>query len=259
MDDVLERPAYVGFIGVVYGFRLETSGEFRYVGMTSTSIRRRTQQHFKNAAAGRKTAFYDWLRKASEQHVYVESLEVVTSSLDDLARSEVAWIERLKAGGHRLLNLAEGGKGPNGYVWTGEQRKAAAIRATGRPGLHRFGPDSPMFGKHHSEEQKARWSEIRKGSITGEKNPNYGKFGQDHPGYGHTMSAESKAALAEQRRGAGNPNFGKSPSAETREKVSISLHRFHHTNKGVVKPECRHCVDDAAQSPTPPTGENPNG
>ena len=249
---------YIGFIGVIYGFRTEASREFRYVGMTTASIRRRTQQHFKNAESGRKTPFYDWLRKADASTIYVESLEVVTSELDDLADAEVEWISRLRAGGHRLLNLADGGKGPNGHSWTAEQREAARIRSTGRAGLHRFGPDAPMFGKHHSDEQRARWSEQRKGSNAGDLNPNYGKFGPNHPSFGRSMSAESRARLSEQKRGELNPNFGKTASMETRAKRSKSLHVFHHTNKGISKPECRHCIADAAENPTPPTGEHPN-
>jgi len=247
-------------VGVVYGVRLETSAEYRYVGLTTTSMRRRTQQHFKKAESGIKIPFYDWLRKVPQELVYVESLQVVTSTLEDLGKAEIAWIAKLRERGDRLLNISDGGLGPTGVIWTEEQREAARIRSTGRPGVSRFGADAPMFGRSHTEEQKARWSEMRKGTNSGADNPNFGKFGPDHPGFGHTMSAESRARLSEQRRGALNPNFGKTASAESLAKRSAaqkgipkpvsarSAHTRYHTNKGVVKPDCKYCVEDAAQN-----------
>ena len=248
-----------GFIGVVYGVRLETSPEYRYVGLTTASVRRRTQQHFKNAESGIKNPFYDWLRKAPEPLVYVAVLQVVTTDLQDLGQAEIDWIARLRESGDRLLNLSEGGLGPTGVTWAAEQRDAARIRATGRPGLSRPGPENPFFGRNHSEEQKASWRESRRGSNTGAENANFGKFGAEHPSFGHVMSAESRARLSVQKSGALNPNFGKTPSAEVRAKLSAatkgipqpksarSAHTRHHTNKDVIKPDCKYCVEDAAQ------------
>jgi hypothetical protein len=58
------------------------------------------------------------------------------------------------------------------------------------------------------------------------------------------------------RRGELNPNFGKTASDETRAKMSAvrkgrpmpssvrSAHTRHHTNKGVFKETCQHCIDD---------------
>lgn len=245
------------FIGCVYAFRTYDNSEFRYVGMTTSSVTVRERQHFKTAASGRRTPFYDWLRKQGRENAIAVPMEVFTSHLDDLAMAEQTWISQLRQEGHRLLNLSDGGKGPNGHIWTEEQRKAAGDRARGRPtGVHRLGPDSPRWGRTHSDEQKAKWSEMRKGTNIGPENPNFGKFGPDHPSYGHTMSAESRERLSEMRRGELNPNFGKKASDETRAKMSAarkgrpmpsserSAHTRHHTNKGVFKETCRHCVDD---------------
>lgn len=157
MSEAIEvvRPVWKPFIGVIYGFRLMGSAEFRYVGLTTTSMRRRTQQHFKKAAADVKNPFYDWLRKHDESEIFVQSLEVVTSYPADLGVAEKRWIELFHAEGHRLLNLTEGGLGPTGYVWTDEQRKAAGDRARGRPtGISRKGPDSPAWGLRHTDEQR---------------------------------------------------------------------------------------------------------
>ncbi|MFT4211002.1 MAG: NUMOD3 domain-containing DNA-binding protein [Microbacterium sp.] len=212
------------------------------------------------AQNGKKTPFADWLRKHTDREgVYFESLELVMSDdLEDLGRAEQRWITTLREDGHRLLNLTEGGLGPRGYVWTQPQRDAAASRARGRStGVSRRGPDSPNWGRAiHSDEQKARWSEQRRGSITGASNPNFGKFGQEHPSFGHRLSEETKARLSEQKRGSNNPNFGKVMSDEERRVRSEKLkgrprpssirsaHTRHHTNKGVFKESCRHCQAD---------------
>jgi hypothetical protein len=257
-----KSPLPGSIIGVVYGIRLETSPEFRYVGLTTASIRRRTRQHIRNAEVGVRNPFYDWLRKAPQGLVFGQSLQVVTTTLEDLGEAEVAWIAKLRAQGDRLLNLSDGGLGPTGIQWSEEQREAARVRSTGRSIPPRFGSDNPMFGQTHSDEQKARWRESRKGTYAGAENPNFGKFGSEHPSFGHSMSDEAKLMLAEQRRGSLNPNFGKTASAETIAKLSAatkgipqpkskrSAHTRWHTNKGVLKPECKYCVEDSAQIST---------
>jgi len=97
---------------------------------------------------------------------------------------------------------------------------------------------------------------MRKGTYSGPDNPNFGKFGPEHPSFGHSMSAESRERLSQMRRGELNPNFGRTASEETRAKMSEarkgrpmpssvrSAHTRHHTNKGVFKETCRHCIDD---------------
>lgn len=247
-------------VGVVYGFRAPGSEEFRYIGITSAPLGRRMRQHLQGAAAGkRKTPFYDWLRKQPVDVVEVQPLEVVRTTLQDLGAAEQKWIAHYRAQGHRLLNLSDGGLGPVGVKWTAEQRQAASLRNRGRKHEPKFGSDNPFYGGHHSSEQKAKWSAERSGSITGEKNPNFGKFGAQHPGFGHKLSDETKARLSAQKLGALNPNFGKQASDETRAKMSAvrkgrpmpssvrSAHTRYHTNKGVFKETCTHCVEDAAQ------------
>lgn len=257
-------------VGLVYGVRLRESDEYRYVGLTTKTATRRLRQHLRNARDEKKTPFCDWLRKHGEDAVTVDVLEVVRADLDSLGESEIEWIDFLRVTGHRLLNVSEGGLGPTGVVWTPEQREAARQRSTGRQGLSRPGELNPFYGGKHSDEQRARWSEQRKGTFVGPENPNFGKFGPDHPSYGHTVSEETRALLSAMRRGELNPNFGKTASAETRAKRSAaqkgvpkpssarSAHTRHHTNKGRISPTCKFCIADAEQQVTrPPEGENP--
>lgn len=251
------------FAGVIYGVREMDSEEFRYVGLTTGTVSNRRAQHWKSVQHGRRTPFVDWLGTHDDREsVYFQSLELIMSEdLSDLGEAERVWIARMRADGHNLLNLSEGGLGPRGYVWTEEQRRAAGERSRGRKRTDSLsGTNNPMWGRNHSEAQKARWSQERKGSNAGPANPNFRKFGSDHPSYGHTMSEESKARLAEMRRGENNPNYGKTASAETRAKMSAvrkgrpmpssfrSAHTRHHTNKNVFKETCSHCIDDTQKS-----------
>lgn len=254
IEGIRREVGYAGLIGGVYGVRTLDSSEYRYVGQTTLSSTKRMSQHLKAAKAGRKTPFYDWLRKTPDAHIV--PLELVWTSLDDLGEAEKRWIADLRAQGHRLLNLTDGGLGVVGLKWTDEMREAARQRMLGRKGVSQPGELNPMFGRSHTDEQKARWSEERKGTNAGEANPNFGKFGPDHPAYGRVFSAETLERLSEQKRGEKNPNYGRTASAETRAKMSAvrkgrpmpssvrNAHTRYHTNKGVFKETCRHCIDD---------------
>lgn len=253
--------------GLVYGIRLRREVEYRYVGITTKTASRRFHQHLRVAAQGRKTPFYDWVRKQNPADLIADELDWL-EGLDQLGQAEVDWIAYLRSQGDRLLNLSDGGLGPTGVVWTDEMRDAARLRSKGRKGLSRFGEDNPFFGISHSPEQRQKWAEQRKGTFVGPDNPNFGRFGPDHPGFGHTMPAEARKALSEAFTGEGNPNYGKTASAETRAKMSAarrgvpkpssrrSAHTRHHTNKGIVKPTCQHCIDDAAQAKLMRESEN---
>lgn len=243
--------------GLIYGIRLRGENSFRYVGLTTKTASIRLSQHFKVAASGRKTPFYDWLRKHFEEDVVVQQLERV-DNLEELGQAEIRWIASLKSRGHPLLNISEGGLGPTGVIWSSEMREAASLRSIGRKGLSRPGERNPFYGKTHSDAQRAKWSAERKGTNSGAANPNFGKFGINHPSYGHKLSEETIARLSEGKLGAKNPNFGKRASAETREKMSRarkgqpkpssrrSAHTRHHTNKDIFKATCRFCQDDYA-------------
>ncbi|NUT71000.1 NUMOD3 motif protein [Pseudarthrobacter sp. C4D7] len=238
--------------------RLRWEVEYRYVGITTKTASRRFYQHLRVAAGGRKTPFYDWVRKQDPAHLIADELDWI-EGLAELGQAEMDWISYLRREGDRLLNLADGGLGPTGVVWSEAMREAARIRSTGRKTKRESGPGAPFYGKNHSLEQRAKWSRERKGTISGPNNPAYGKFGPDHPRYGQALSPESRAALSEARKGAGNPNFGKKASAETRAKMSAvrkgrtmpsskrSAHTRHHTNKGIEKADCKYCVEDSAK------------
>ncbi len=65
-------------------------------------------------------------------------------------------------------------------------------------------------GFKHSEEFKRKMSVLFKSKYVGENNPNYGK----------SPSKETRTKMSESKKGKNHPNYGKSPSKETRTKMS---------------------------------------
>lgn len=212
----------------IYALMRRGTNDIRYVGQTVHSPHRRLKAHQQAARRGDSGYKNNWMRSVGPDSVTVVTLEELpTSDKEILDFREQFWIAALTESGYSLVNRTEGGNGAN------------------------------IRGPIHTEEQKRKWSEARKGSITGDKNPNYGKKGPDHPAYGRVYSPETIARLSELKKGENNPNFGKVYSSEERAaksretegiprpKSARSAHTRYHTNKGVSKPEtCKYCAED---------------
>tara|TARA_B110000977_G_C10864877_1_gene411214 strand:- start:50 stop:682 length:633 start_codon:yes stop_codon:yes gene_type:complete len=207
-------------MGFVYALKLNNNDEYRYIGKT-INIRKRFTSHKRSAKKGENLPVYRWMKAKGVENIELLVLEEADNeSLFELERS---WILKSRLGGHRLLNLTDGGEGAMGY--------------------------------RHTEKQKKEWSEERKGSIAGEKNPNYGKFGPAHPSYGRKCSEETKQRLSDKKRGENNPNYGKSASQETKLKMSLaqkgrprpssarSAHTRWHVNKNKASDACKYCKE----------------
>ena len=92
-----------------------------------------------------------------------------------------------------------------------------SIKGENNPLYGRRGKDSPRYGKCHTEETKAKLSELAS-AKTGDKNPNYGNHklaGENNPNYGKHLSEETKEKI---RRA----NTGRIPSEETIRKLKTA-------------------------------------
>lgn len=104
--------------------------EPRYVGKTVQYLHERHKSHIRDAKRGSRLPVHYWLRKQIAADVLaIKLLEYVPPGADWAAR-ESAWIAKLKADGHRLLNLTVGGEGLPGHKFSAEHRQkiAAALR-----------------------------------------------------------------------------------------------------------------------------------
>lgn len=95
------------------------------------------------------------------------------------------------------------------------------------------GENSPLFGKHRSEEARKKQSESRKGKCCGENNPMYGvdKSGANNPHFGKKHSEESRKKMSE------SWNYKKHFSDETKKKLS-SFHWYTNGTNNIKAKEC---------------------
>lgn len=84
--------------GLVYGIRLRREVEYRYVGITTKTASRRFHQHLRVAAEGRKTPFYDWVRKQNPEDLIADELDWV-EGLQELGEAEMDRIGYLRREG----------------------------------------------------------------------------------------------------------------------------------------------------------------
>ena len=178
---------------LIYGLIDSDTREMRYVGQTIHGMSR-PQSHFK--AKRRSMPVHRWIDSQTSEGRTPEVV-VIEHRLPDDPRSldelEVGWISYFRGLGCRLLNLTEGGgRNVRGLKWSEESRRRLSDVQKGRP--------SPRRGAVLSDEVRARISEGAK---------------RGHARYwlGKTRSDETKRKISEARR-------GRSPSVETRAKLS---------------------------------------
>lgn len=151
-----------------------------YIGYTQTSLYRRKISHY---ASSRKNTSNNYFKSALSKYKESDFLWFVlfrSNSLDELKEREKFFIKLFKSN-NRLFgyNLSSGGEQ---CFFNEEVRNKISKKAKSR-GLD--GEQNPFYGKHHSSEQRKKWSESRKGVIF-------------NPGYKHTE--EIKKRLSEIRK-----------------------------------------------------------
>jgi len=122
------------------------------------------------------------------------------------------------------------------------------------------GENHPMFGRKHSDVQKQKWSEERKGKNNpmwgkkrqdlseinkkrkGENHPNYGKRGENSPLFGRKFSEKTKQKMSETRKGKKHSNETKQKMSEAHKgnKRTAGKHWF---NNGVINTLSFECPD----------------
>lgn len=159
------------------------------------------------------------VRKYGKENFKKEILEVC-SSFEHMVEREEYWLNHYDAGNNKMFyNMHNNGAGGMGV--SGEKHY--------------------MYGKHHTEERKRKWSESRKG----EKNGMYGKgyllAGEKNYWYGKHLPEEVRRKISESRQGEKHPNYGKKYSDELKQKISEG-------NKGkIFSDETRRRMSEAAK------------
>jgi hypothetical protein len=201
-----------------------------------------------------------------ENHRLAYAARVMTADAHGGRRNNkhYGWVRRRFAEASRALNT---GKKESPET---RARKSAATKGIPKSEEHNqknrishLGEKNHRFGKHHSEERKAKMSAVLKGrhhtketiekmkARQAERDPSTYLRGIDNPFFGRHHTEESKAILSAQHKGrplspehrakiaAGG--MGKTASIETRQKISAAL-------KGrVITPEWRMKISIAAR------------
>ena len=96
-----------------------------YIGLTTTSLEQRTNEHKRSAKSGDTRCLYNALRKYNIVDTF-ELIEIDTADrLDELCEKEIRYIVEynsyyMNSNGY---NMTHGGDGTNGYVFTDEDKQ----------------------------------------------------------------------------------------------------------------------------------------
>lgn len=112
--------------GEVYGLycvceKCRSEEKVRYVGITVEGREFRLRGHLTESRGSSQKAKDRWIRKHGAENIRSRLLEEVTTSIDDLKKSEKHWIDTLGTFGN--LNLTRGGDGIWGYRFSDEVRE----------------------------------------------------------------------------------------------------------------------------------------
>lgn len=149
-------------IGILY--LLTFPNGKRYVGITSTSLRRRLVVHFHHARKGRQGALQSAIRKYGATFQVKKLVVAEWSFLLDLEKKAIASFRTKSPDGY---NLTDGGEGTVGRKMTDAERESVRQRNLRRMASGKFYL-SPPNGYKHSAETRAKMSKSRNGHIVSE-------------------------------------------------------------------------------------------
>ena len=188
----------------------------KYVGITSQE----PEQRWKNGKGYKGQHFSNAIKKYGWNNF---KHEVLYSNLSETKAKilEVSLIHFYESADPKYgYNVSEGGdivseetknkisKANKGKVRSEETRKklSESLSGVNNPNYGKRGAETSMYGRHLSEEHKAKISEANSGA--------------NHHFYGKRLSEEHRKKLSEAHKGANNPNYGRHLSEEHRKKIS---------------------------------------
>ncbi len=141
---------------IIYKVTNNINGKI-YIGQTCRTLYERMGEHVR-----RKTTYFD--RAFSKQAKDNFTVKVIDSARtqEELNEKEIFWITFFKCLCPNGYNMCDGGGVTSGYHHSQESKikMSTAKKISGS----QVGEKNSFYGKTHSDKQKAKWSEERKGS-----------------------------------------------------------------------------------------------
>ena len=231
---------------VIYGLRLIDDFEYRDVGLTTVGPTLRLKRHKYDAKKNPNRYVCHWVNKYRDK-IVIDILEVCpVGDQTYLWEAEQFWIGQIRGFGHALTNASLGGEsGSYGARWKLAENQV------------RVGPESPFFGKSHSQESRNLISASKAGrlrsaesrrkqgdSIRGAKHWAYGKPRSDEYRKkiseslkGRPLSDETKQRMSESRKGRPLPKSNQDKGRHVR----------WHVNRSITKDDCNYCKEQIEQ------------
>jgi group I intron endonuclease len=139
--------------GRIYKIINQVNGKF-YVGKTMKSLSTRFYNHCYDAINRNSTSyFHRAIRKYGKENFIIEEIEECENNLSN---REMFWISELKPHYNQTLG---GDGGMLGFKHSEETKNLLSEKRKGKF----LGKENPFYNQTHTEEQKEKWSKMRKG------------------------------------------------------------------------------------------------
>lgn len=154
-----------------------------YIGSTKLTLKRRFQSH----ASFKHSSVYPYIKRDGRENFEISVIDYA-STKEEALEKEIFWTIFFKKQGYFLYNRKAGDEPFK------ETKRKMSEAHKGRY----TGKENPMYGKHLSEEAKAKISKANKGRHHTEevkKKMSETRKGENHPLYGKHYSKETKYKL----------------------------------------------------------------
>jgi len=140
--------------GRIYKITNQVNGKF-YVGRTIKSLQHRFRNHCYEALERNSTIYFNKaIRKYGKENFIIEQIEICDPN--SIGQREMFWISELSPHYNQTLG---GDGGMLGFKHSEETKNLLSEKRMGKF----VGNKNPFYNQTHSEEQKEKWSKMRKG------------------------------------------------------------------------------------------------
>jgi len=210
---------------LLYGLYCPDTDNIKYIGITTNSLLKRLNSHLRKPTNHLTKKWFAELKNKSRKPLIKVIKEC--QSYEDLLKSEIEEIKKLRNNNVELFNIADGGdiNPMYGKTHTEEARKKISGRKKGismneeQKKIHRERLKKLWMNPEWSKKTINKMIESRNGNFIGKDNPNW-KGGPTYCQCGKIINKKSKSCIkCRDTCGVKNPFFGRNHDNRTIEKL----------------------------------------